>query len=67
MAKGKPNKQLMLVVASKAKAWCKDEGFRIGADALVALSDRVVGLLEAACAAARADGRQTIKERDVNL
>ncbi len=66
MAKKKSNKQLMLVVASKAKAWCKDEGFRIGAEALVALSDKVVRVLEAACDAARADHRQTIKERDFN-
>lgn len=63
--KRKPAKALMLVVASKVRAWCKDEGCRIGADAMATLSDKVVELLGAACGAARADRRQTIKDRDI--
>lgn len=63
--KKKLAKPLMLVVAAKVRAWCRDEGCRIGADALTRLSDKVVEVLEAACGAARADRRQTVKDRDI--
>jgi len=67
MAKKKSRKPVMLVVASKVKALAKADGMRIGADALAALSGKVVELLDNAAANATADRRQTIKERDVDV
>jgi hypothetical protein len=64
MAK-KAKKPLILVVASKVKQYAKaDGGMRIGTDAILALSAAVAKLVVDAGSRARADHRQTIKDRD---
>lgn len=66
MAK-KSKKPVMLVVASKVKAYVKDKDMRIGADAMTQLSSVVAEVVDRAADRAAAEHRQTIKERDVNL
>lgn len=64
MGKKKP---VMLVVASKVKAYTKAEGMRIGADAMVQLSVGVEKLINDAITAAKNERRQTIKDRDITV
>ncbi len=64
MGKRKP---VMLVVASKVKAYVKAEGMRIGADAMAQLSVGVEKLIDGAIEAAKAERRQTIKDRDITV
>lgn len=55
-----------LVVTSKIKKFVRDKaGFNTSAEVIDVLSKKVEGLCEAAIEKARADGRKTVKGRDV--
>jgi histone H3/H4 len=57
----------ILVVASKIKKLVREKaGFNTSAEVLDVLSQRVENLCAAAIEKARADGRKTIKGRDLN-
>lgn len=58
--KGEP-----LVVASKVKAYVKDQRLMTSSEALSAISDRVYDLLDAAIARAKANRRSTVKAQDL--
>lgn len=66
MAK-KAKKAVLLVVASKVRAYVKDQDMRIGADAMAQLSIGVEKLINDAITAARNERRQTIKDRDITV
>jgi len=56
----------ILVVASKVKKFIKEKaGFNTSAETLEKLSQKVEQLCLAAVEKARADGRKTVKERDL--
>lgn len=55
----------MLVVVSKIKALAKVGGLRTSEEFCKALSDKVGGFIIEAAKAAKADGRGTIKARDI--
>ena len=55
----------MLIVVSKVKAAAKAVGFRCGIEVCEALNKVATDVLIAAAKAAKADGRATIKERDI--
>ena len=54
-----------LVVVSKVKEYVKEKGCQTSETAVEALSDAVRELLNKAVARAQANGRATIKDRDV--
>jgi histone H3/H4 len=54
-----------LVVASKVKAYIKDQQMMTSSEALEAVSERVYGLLDAAVARAKANRRSTVKAQDL--
>jgi len=54
-----------LVVASKVKAYIKDQDMMTSSEAIEAISDRVYDLLDAAVARAKANRRSTIKAQDL--
>jgi len=58
-------KKESLVVASKIKAYIKSKKMMTSSEALVAVSDAVYGMLDAAAARAKANRRTTIKAHDV--
>ncbi|MFW5751056.1 MAG: hypothetical protein ACOCZK_05345 [Planctomycetota bacterium] len=56
-----------LVVASKLKQYIKDQsGMNTSASVITALSDCVRRLCDQAIDKARADGRKTVKDRDIS-
>ena len=55
----------LLVVRSKVKAMAKKMGVRLSGKAVVALSSRVEDAIKSAAVRARANGRQTIQQRDI--
>ena len=56
----------VLVVAAKVKKLIRDKSdFNTSAEAIEVLSKRVEALCEAAIEKARADGRKTVKGRDL--
>lgn len=56
----------VLVVASKVKAFIKENGdMKTSASVLSALSDRVRGMCQDAISNARSDGRKTVLDRDI--
>ncbi|MBI5347469.1 MAG: DUF1931 domain-containing protein [Candidatus Aenigmarchaeota archaeon] len=55
----------MLVVQSKIKGLAKKKEMSCGADAVQALSKEVACLVDKAAERAKANGRRTIKERDI--
>jgi len=56
----------VLVVASKVKAYIKENGdMKTSASVLAALSDRVRGMCQDAISNARSDGRKTVLDRDI--
>ncbi len=55
----------MLVVQSKVKALAKKKKMSCGADAVTALSKEVSALVDKAAERAKANGRRTIKGRDI--
>jgi len=54
-----------LVVASKVKAYIKDQQMMTSSEALEAVSARVYDLLDAAVARAKANRRSTVKAQDL--
>lgn len=58
-------KREALVVASKVKAYIKDQEMMTSSEALEAISDRVYDLLDAATARAKANRRSTVKAQDL--
>ena len=54
-----------LVVASKVKAYVKDNDMMSSSEAVEALSDHVYGILDAAIARAKANRRSTVKAQDL--
>ena len=63
-SKSKKNRDV-LVVASKIKAYVRDQGMNTSADAISCLSDRVYAILNDATARTTANGRKTLKPQDV--
>jgi histone H3/H4 len=55
----------MMVVASKAKDYIKQKGFRTSADALAKANEKLAALLDEAAARAEANKRQTVQPQDV--
>jgi histone H3/H4 len=55
----------MLIVRSKVKAVAKKKGMSFGADAADALSAAVEDMVNRAVERAKANGRKTIKGRDI--
>ncbi len=55
----------MLVVQSKIKALAKKKKMSMGADAVTELSKEVACLVDRAAERAKANGRKTIKGRDM--
>jgi len=56
----------VLVVASKIKAYIKEQGdMKTSASVLAALSDRLRTMCNEAIESARSDGRKTVLDRDV--
>ncbi len=58
-------KKESLVVASKIKAYIKSKKMMTSSEALVAISDAVYGMLDAAAVRAKANRRTTIKAQDL--
>lgn len=58
-------KKEALIVASKVKAYVKSKKMMTSADALVALSDKVYCLLDAAIVRTKANRRSTLKPQDL--
>ena len=54
-----------LIVASKVKAYIKSKKMMTSADAVVALSDKVYCILDAAAARTKANRRSTVKPQDL--
>ena len=54
-----------LIVASKVKAYIKSKKMMTSADAVVALSDKVYCMLDAAAARTKANRRSTVKPQDL--
>ena len=54
-----------LVVVSKVKDFVKEQGLQTSETAVEAISDAVRELLTKAIERAKANGRQTIKDRDI--
>jgi len=67
MAKKKAakNKKESLIVASKVKAYIKSKKMMTSSDALVALSNKVYCLLDAAMGRTKANKRSTVKPQDL--
>ena len=63
-AKTKKSREV-LVVASKIKAYIRDQGMNTSADAIASLSDKVYMLLDEASSRTKANGRKTVKPQDV--
>lgn len=55
----------MLVVKSKVKAYAKENGKAFGGAAAEKLSERVAQLVDDAIERADANGRKTVKARDI--
>lgn len=54
-----------LIVASKIKAYIKSKKIMTSSDSLVAISDKVYSLLDAAMARTKANRRSTVKAQDL--
>jgi len=54
-------KQDPLIVASKVKAYIKSKKMMTSSEALVALTDKVAGILDVAAGRAKANRRSTVK------
>ena len=63
-AKSKKNREV-LVVASKIKAYIRDQGMNTSGDAISCLSEKVYAILDDATARTTANGRKTLKAQDV--
>ncbi len=55
----------MLIVSSKVKAHIKSQGCATSADALGAINDKVVAMLNEACGRCQKNKRATVKPQDV--
>ncbi|MDD5134244.1 MAG: hypothetical protein PHP01_02380 [Phycisphaerae bacterium] len=55
----------VLVVASKVKAYVKSKKMMTSADAVVALSNKLYGILDCACERTKANRRSTLKPQDL--
>ncbi len=64
-AKKKTGNKEVLIIASKTKAYIKSQGMMTSSDAIVALSDAVYGLIDAAIARTQANRRSTVKPQDL--
>ena len=64
-AKKKTGNKEILIVASKTKAYIKSQGMMTSSDAIVALSDAIYDLIDAAIARTRANRRSTVKPQDL--
>ncbi len=64
-AKKKTSNKEVLIVASKTKAYIKSQGMMTSSDAIVALSDAIYDLIDAAIARTRANRRSTVKPQDL--
>lgn len=58
-------KKESLVVASKVKAYVKSKKMMTSSDALVALSDKIYGILDCAIVRTKANRRSTVKPQDL--
>jgi histone H3/H4 len=54
-----------LVVASKVKAYVKEQNMMSSSEAIEALSEHVYGILDGAVARAKANRRSTVKAQDL--
>ena len=63
-AKSQKNREV-LVVASKIKAYIRDQGMNTSGDAISCLSEKVYAILDDATARTVANGRKTLKAQDV--
>lgn len=59
------DKELMLVVASKVKAYIKARGMRTSESFLADLSSAVGFVIDGAIAEAERDGRKTVMDKDL--
>ena len=64
-AKKKTGNKEVLIIASKTKAYIKSQGMMTSSDAIVALSDAIYGLIDAAIDRTRANRRSTVKPQDL--
>ncbi len=64
-AKKKTGNKEVLIVASKTKAYIKSQGMMTSSDAIVALSDAIYGLIDAAIVRTQANRRSTVKPQDL--
>ena len=62
---GKGKKRDVLVVASKIKAYVRDQGMNTSSDAISCLSEKVYTILDDATARTSANGRKSLKPQDV--
>jgi hypothetical protein len=58
-------KKESLIVASKVKAYIKGKKMMTSSESLETISDAVYGMLDAACARAKANRRSTVKAQDI--
>ncbi|MCP4591314.1 MAG: hypothetical protein GY842_11240 [bacterium] len=63
-ARSKKNREV-LVVASKVKAYIKDQGMNTSGEAISSISERVYSMLDEATARTVANGRKTLKAQDI--
>ena len=61
----KANKNEVLVVASKVKAYIRSKGYMCSADAVLAMSDSLYCSLDKAMARTEANHRSTVKPQDL--
>ena len=64
-AKKKTSNKEVLIIASKTKAYIKSQGMMTSSDTIVALSDAIYGLIDAAIARTQANRRSTVKPQDL--
>ncbi len=64
-AKKKTSNKEVLIIASKTKAYIKSKGMMTSSDAIVALSDAIYGLIDAAIVRTQANRRSTVKPQDL--
>ena len=58
------DKKSVLIVVSKAKAYCKSQEASLSAEAIDVLTTKVQQEMDKAIARAKAEGRKVVKDRD---
>ncbi len=64
-AKKTGGRKEILIVASKTKAYIKSKGMMTSSDSIVALSDAIYSLIDAAIVRTKANRRSTVKPQDL--